>query len=336
MLVTAPPGTQVLDFSFSVPDFGRAWAMGYRAVIGYLPYSPDAVERGCLNHTIVDALLHLGYGWAGVWEVNETRALGGHELGYKDGKNAAYSAHGLGAAPGAVVYATADSDLDPVSTGGYFLGFAQAVTEGGFVGGCYGSKRVVDYIVGQQICKVGWQAEAWSYGRVSQFASIIQRANYKPVAGTDHNDTLLPTLFTLSPDVDFSTAAWVQPAQGEDELTDDEKRQLAAAAEAAAKALGPYPVSVFGSPDNRWLTNTADAPPPAGGVPLAGLNHLPGTVGWILETVTTVREMFNKLNALVADVEALKASGFQHQAAVPAVDPAAIADAVLARVKAKL
>ena len=42
----------------------------------------------------------------------------------------------------------------------------------------------------------GWQTEAWSYGLVSPYAHLLQRANYKPIDATDHNDLLKPMPFT--------------------------------------------------------------------------------------------------------------------------------------------
>lgn len=340
MLVSLAPGATVLDFSFAMPDLGQAYAMGYRGVIGYLPRNPDATEQGCLNHAVVDALGKLGFTWSGVWEDDTADALSrglgrpsNHALGFGDGVTAADSAKGLGASPGSVVFFAVDWDATPTAVQGYATQFAAAVRERGFLCGAYGSARVVDYIVGQGFADVGWQAEAWSSGRVSPYASALQRANYKPIAGTDHNDVLKPLTMTASPDADLDTAA-IRPHEGDDELTNEEKAALARIDAVVQQLAGPFPVSLFATPDSRWMTNTADQPPPAGGSPLVGLEHQLGSVGWLLETVTTVRAAFDKITALEAQVANLTA--FAPATTSAPLDLDALAEAILARVKARI
>ena len=195
-LVTLQPGTKVLDYSFQKPSMATAKLLGYQGVVGYLPWDPNAVERGCLNHAVIDEILSAGMAWSCVWELNADRALNGFATGIADGNSAGASARGLGAAPGSLVGCVVDFDASPSTIVDYCAGFAETVSGFGFRPKGYGSVRVIDRLVAGTVVQYGWQAEAWSYGQVSPYAHMIQRANYKLISGTDHNDVLKAIPFT--------------------------------------------------------------------------------------------------------------------------------------------
>lgn len=195
-LVTLQPGDKVLDYSFQKPSMAVAKLAGYQGVVGYLPWNPDSVENGCLNHAVISEILAAGMAWSCVWELSADRALSGFATGIADGNSAGQSARGLGAAPGSLVCCVVDFDANPAAIVDYCAGFAETVSGFGFRPKGYGSVRVIDRIMAGSVVQYGWQAEAWSYGQVSPYAHMIQRANYKLIAGTDHNDVLKAIPFT--------------------------------------------------------------------------------------------------------------------------------------------
>lgn len=340
MLATFPAGTEAVDFSFASVDLAQARELGYRAVIGYLPWDPDRVESGCLTHAIVQRALSLGMGWAGVWEVNPERPLGGRALGYSDGRAACASAKGLGAAPGAVVYSACDFDADPIQVAPYFMGHHQACQEAGFTSGCYGGVRVIDYVVGQGMCRAGWQATAWSGGRVSPFASMLQREERLP--GTDHNDVLKPLDFTADPDL---SASWATQAITEEDplFTDKQAAQLEAICAAVAGPLTPQGLPAWDFAEYQdehgiWKSVNAGTPAPVGGQLLDGLGHQRTGFAWLVETVTTVRRLLPAVNAMRDEMDQMKAR-LATQAVSGGggtVDVDALAEAILQKVKSRL
>lgn len=201
MLVTCGPGATLIDYSWARIDYASAVNdHGYEGVLGYLPWDGNAVEEKCLNKSLIAEMVAAGMCWAGIWELSANRALQGYDVGLSDGRYACRSALTLGAPAGATVYYAVDFDATPWTVQEYGKGFRDACTENGMVSGVYGGVRVIDYMVGTMaINPYGWQTEAWSYGRVSDCAHILQRTYVKPIPGTDHNDVLKPIIMTGDP-----------------------------------------------------------------------------------------------------------------------------------------
>lgn len=208
VLVTAAPTTTAIDHSFVTVDYRRAFALGYRAMIGYLPWDANTVEAGCLSKARIAAVHEAGLGWLPVWEVNETRPLSGYNVGLSDGITAAKSAIGLGAPPGTPVFWACDFEANPLTVLAYGQGFAKGVHDAGLQVGVYGSFAVVDFFRNNGWALWGWQAEAWSYGRVTSQAHLIQRIYDKKIPNTDHNDILSPLPFVVT-DSTHLDATWV-------------------------------------------------------------------------------------------------------------------------------
>lgn len=305
-LVTCEPGSTLIDYSAAVIDYASARQVhGYEGVIGYLPWNPDANERSCLNHTLVDRILAAGMCWAGVWELSETRATSSYDVGLSDGRYACASARGLGAAPGSVVFYTVDFDATAWTVQEYGKGFRDACNEYGFVSGVYGGVRIIDYMVGQvAVNPIGWQTEAWSGGRVSAHAHVLQRTYVKPIGGTDHNDVLKPILVT----------AGAGHVSGGDDLQADERAWLIEVTETIRKMVDPYQASVNEAADGRWVGGQVGGAAPTGTRQI--IAAAPGSFTMSAEAATTLRQLVvpgvqavgGQVNALAAQLAAVSAS----------------------------
>lgn len=193
------PGDAIVDFSFQPPAMSTVRAMGYQGIIGYLPWDPTAVERGCLNLAMIQAVYDNGLAWASVWELNADRALGGWAAGTIDGNSAVHSHRGLGGAPGSLISCAIDFDANPNTQPAvldYAAAFSQVVEAAGFSSMTYGGVRPVDAVMASRRSQYAWQAEAWSYGQESAYLHIIQRIGSQRIAGTDHCDIYKPVPFT--------------------------------------------------------------------------------------------------------------------------------------------
>ena len=210
------PGDTAVDFSFQPPAMSAARAAGYSAIIGYLPWDPNRVESGCLNHGIIDACYDAGMAWASVWELNADRALGGWAAGTTDGHSAVYAHAGLGGAPGSLISCAIDFDANPNTQPAvldYAAGFSEVVRATGFAPATYGGIRSIDAVMASSRTQYAWQTEAWSYGAETPYAHILQRANFKLIASTDHNNIYKPVPFTGAEGISSIMAFSDDPAQ---------------------------------------------------------------------------------------------------------------------------
>lgn len=280
MLVTLPASQgHVLDYSFSEPSFTQAVALGYVGVHGYMPWSAANPDAGSLTRASIARIHAAGMGWAGIWEVNPQRPAQGYAVGHSDGVSHALGYRDFGVAPGAVAYWACDYDADPATVAEYGRGFRDAAAGYGYISGAYGSARVIDYLVGNGVNTVGWQAEAWSSGRVSDHASLIQRANYKLINGTDHNDVLKP--ITLITD---ATPNWGTPGGGTDDMTPEETAEVLTILRSLAQ---PFAASMNQTAEGVWIGGTVGAAAPAGTTNI--IASVPGTFSLAAEAATTLR-----------------------------------------------
>lgn len=164
MLLAAPPGSMLLDYSFAkaslIPQLGQAKAQGYVGAVRYLSgiaeKDIDAAER--------DAFAANGMGLAGVWQTSGRPDLSG-DVG---GRQHCYSAFAqwaaLGAPAGSVIFWACDTNS--VTWGQvrpYAAAWAAAAAEQGgtYRVGAYGPSRVVEAAMDEGLAEFAWQPETW-------------------------------------------------------------------------------------------------------------------------------------------------------------------------------
>jgi len=124
-----------------------------------------------------EALSEAGLYILSCWETSADRVKSGAEAGAKDGESAASLAEKIGQPPGTIIYFAVDYDAgerDFRKIAAY-LTAARAQLRPKYEVGVYGSARVCDAmhtLVPQ--CKGYWQCCAWSYGHISDAATVYQ------------------------------------------------------------------------------------------------------------------------------------------------------------------
>lgn len=110
-----------------------------------------------------------------VFETTADRALGGRQAGLNDGAVAARTAAQVGQPEGSTIYFAVDFDAR-TSQMQTVLDYIQAAGEASsnFLTGVYGSYAVIEATQAAGVCSRYWQTRAWSYGKVSSYATLHQ------------------------------------------------------------------------------------------------------------------------------------------------------------------
>lgn len=111
------------------------------------------------------------------WEIGGEDAKGGREKGSQHGAKAKEIAKAFGVPDGTAIYFTCDfcaDESDYPAIESYIRAAQQACYP--YEAGMYGHAMLVDYLASKGACKKFWQCAAWSYGRLSQYATVYQYA----------------------------------------------------------------------------------------------------------------------------------------------------------------
>jgi hypothetical protein len=167
----APTRRIVADYSFARPDLTALARAGVRGVMRYVPIG----SKKDLTADEAKQIHARGMWLAVVLETTSGRAGEGAAAGREDVKRAEAAMDKLGYPDDAVIFYAVDVDATPDKVRPYF----EAVKAGAKRPvGAYGGVKIIDGLVGS-VAEHGWQTEAWSGGKVSEHASMLQRATHR-------------------------------------------------------------------------------------------------------------------------------------------------------------
>lgn len=172
-----------LDYSAGKPGGAAIQRAGFDFVVRYLAY-PNARPKYITRAEAQDLLAH-GIGIALVWETTAGRALAGRQAGAADARTAASSAAAVGQPADRPIYFAVDQDVTTsgqmAAVDAYLDGAAGVVGRGRV--GVYGEHDVVEHCLSTGRARFGWQTMAWSRGRRSDRAHLIQELGWVTVGG---------------------------------------------------------------------------------------------------------------------------------------------------------
>jgi hypothetical protein len=176
-----------LDYSHSRPDLKKVKALGYGFMARYLFPPAKGVTKAEAT-----AIRAAGLGLVVVYESYAARAKEGRPAGIADGKTALAFTRAIGFPDSRPIYFAVDfqpSAVDLVHIDAYLSGVASAI--GAARVGVYGSYAVVEHCQSIGTARWFWQTYAWSAGKVSPHAHLLQYSNGQTVAGitADLNET---------------------------------------------------------------------------------------------------------------------------------------------------
>ena len=168
-----------LDYSSGRPDLKKAKSLGYGFVVRYLFAPTKGVTR--IEATAIRAS---GLGLVVVYEEYAGRAKEGTAAGVEDGKIALAFARAIGFPETKPIYFAVDfqpttAQLPVIVL--YLRGVASVI--GSNRVGVYGSFAVVEHCFALCAARFFWQTYAWSGGKVSPHAHLLQYLNGQVVAG---------------------------------------------------------------------------------------------------------------------------------------------------------
>ena len=181
---------EVLDYSSGHPAPAAVLAAGYGGVVRYA----GTQGRGKnLTRAEAQAMLAAGVPIGLVYEAGAGWMLGGTEVGAGAARAVLADANQCGVGVRAVYFA---ADFDVTSTAQMVAvercldGAAQVLGRGRV--GVYGEADVIDACLGSRHATWGWQTRAWSAGRVSSRAHLLQQVGYVYPGGVqcDRNTVL--------------------------------------------------------------------------------------------------------------------------------------------------
>lgn len=175
-----------VDFSWGKPAAQALRdAGGIEFVIGYVsPLRADGPNGKDLSAVQVAAYRAAGLQVGLVFESGAQRALGGSVAGRADGATARARAQAIGYPRECVIFWAVDFDAPAEllpTLHAYGVGFGEGW--GGVNHGPYGSAAVIDGLGGSFPWR--WQTAAWSRGRVSSMATLLQHAGTWRIGGAD-------------------------------------------------------------------------------------------------------------------------------------------------------
>lgn len=196
-----------VDYSWGRPDLATMWALGVRFVCRYLaPLSGKVLspsERSALHAAGFSIVLN--------WENEAKDMLSGYGLGATHATEALRQAEELGAPITVPIFFSVDfdalpADLEPVAR---YLDGAASILGHGRVG-VYGKADVIDALV-PKYATYGWQTYAWSYGRMSRKAHLLQYRNNVSMAGAtvDLDRSLQEPFGAWEPGMVWYKASWI-------------------------------------------------------------------------------------------------------------------------------
>ena len=170
-----------LDYSSGRPDLKRVKSLGYGFCVRYLFPPLKGVTK--VEATAIRAA---GLGLVVVYESYAKRANEGRAAGIADGKTALAFARSIGFPETRPLYFAVDfqpTTADLAHVDAYLQGVAFSI--GLARTGVYGSYAVVDHCYARITARFFWQTYAWSSGKVSPHAHLLQYQNGVMVAGAN-------------------------------------------------------------------------------------------------------------------------------------------------------
>lgn len=196
-----------VDYSWGRPDLATMYALGVRFVCRYLaPLSGKVLspaERRALHGAGFSIILN--------WENEAKDMLGGYGLGATHATEALRQADELGAPIIVPIFFSVDfdaipADYEPIAR---YLDGAASVLGRPRVG-VYGKADVIDALV-PRYATWGWQTYAWSAGRISRKAHLLQYRNNVSLAGAtvDLDRSLREPFGAWEPGMVWYKASWI-------------------------------------------------------------------------------------------------------------------------------
>lgn len=174
-----------VDFSAGRPGAAALVAAGKTFVMRYIPY-PGAGTKGLTIDEVAE--YHAaGLGIGLVFESLGGRPRGGYINGVEDANLAIIGAASVGFPDDRPLYFAVDYDVvsgpDLGAIRAYFQGIGSVLP---FIRiGDYGEADVVDFCHDNGLAAWGWQTYAWSGGRVSSWAHLLQYSNGEILNGAE-------------------------------------------------------------------------------------------------------------------------------------------------------
>lgn len=178
--------TVLLDYSDARPSPAQIHAFGAAGVLRYLCSNPRNPKL--LTKPEAAQLRAAGLQVGLVWEDTADRAQAGRRAGTTDATRAAQAAATLGIPTSVPIFLAVDFDTPFAAVAAYFQGAQAAAIPNPL--GAYGSFTVVEGALDLGI-PYAWQTVAWSHGRRSPRAHLLQTAE-PSLPGTDKNYLLHP------------------------------------------------------------------------------------------------------------------------------------------------
>jgi hypothetical protein len=162
--------------------------------VGAVRYAGSAGQQGKeATKAELDSYVSNDLGVALVYETTSGWWRGGRNAGVAAAKaiKADATAWGYWGKIRAYIF-TADEDVTPATLPLFKAAIAGAVSVLGYdLVGAYGEADVIEACVGGKLCRWGWQTRAWSGGRVSQHAHLLQLVGYVYPGGFDADRSLV-------------------------------------------------------------------------------------------------------------------------------------------------
>jgi hypothetical protein len=170
---------------------------GYPVVCSY--YAPLPNPK-VLTKPLVEIYARAGLALVTVWEGIGTGAAGGQSEGVSDAQQAVQQAQEVGQPKGTSIFGAVDFEPTgaqlPIIVA-YFQGFVGVLRANGYKGGPYGADFVCDAVAQAGFADHCWQTVAWSGGRISPKANMLQLAEQVDLGGVtcDLNNVITPNDF---------------------------------------------------------------------------------------------------------------------------------------------
>lgn len=167
-----------IDFSFAKPPVTEIKRANYEWVVGYTSMIPEKN----LTRAYIESCVASGIRVTLVGQDGKSDPLGGYDRGVARAKEYFRQARALGYPADAVHFFATDFEPTAAQLSGPVSDFYRGVrdvakAEGRQVGN-YGSDVVCNHLYRTGLVKWCWQTKAWSYGRISPYASFVQYAGH--------------------------------------------------------------------------------------------------------------------------------------------------------------
>lgn len=195
MSTTVQAGDVAIDYSYARPFPDRIVAAGVQLVVRYI--SPNRAHPKNLTLAERDALHRAGLGILLVWENAVTDPLQGAPLGAAHGTMARNYVQYLGYPPDLEILVAVDFNVQASQVPTVVAHLNAFRGSSGWPQGTYGKDSIVTIAANAGLSTLGWQTVAWSQGRISPHAHVLQHArpvhpSVPPLGAVDDNTVLRP------------------------------------------------------------------------------------------------------------------------------------------------